>query len=110
MATGTFFQVLPTGYDKADPKALEAALRLTGSELGVVDGYEVDALHATFSQLVSNLDNWKAPIRIAIPAGSLDIARRAAMFMGSGELKVEAVSGDRWAVVSAPGYYQATGA
>ena len=120
-ATGTrsdpkpFYATLPAGVRKAERVAFVPAPAWANPLAG--DPAEVVALDYTEGQLsaafgaIQNPDHWKLPIGpVAIPADLLGVASAAAEFYAGAPLTVDAVTADRWAIVSAPGYYATIGA
>jgi hypothetical protein len=113
--TRPFLPTTPAGVRTVDPAAFAATPKVAAHPFAadmtqVVDGcYTLGELHAAM-EAIQDRDNWKNPIRCAIPAGRLDVASKAAAFFTGAPLTVEAVTADRMAVVSAPGYYATIGA
>lgn len=105
--TASFLSTVPAGTQKADAQALGAALLDAGAP---VDGsYSHEALSAAFAQ-VQNPEHWKLPIRCAVPAASLDLVKHAVIFFTGGRATTEAVTADRWAIITGRGYYAEVGA
>jgi hypothetical protein len=113
--TAPFLSTVPAGTRKAEAVSFQAESPVAAHPFAikadeVVDGrYTYGQLRAAFAA-IQDAEDWKNPIRVAIPAALLDVASSACAFFAGSRLTVEAATADRYAVVTAPGYYTTIGA
>jgi hypothetical protein len=115
--TASFFSTVPAGTRTVEASAFVPAPAPATREwydsdpLEVVDGrFTRGELSAAFSA-IQNPENWKLAIGpVAIPADLLPVASAACVFFAGSRLTVEAATANRFAIVTAPGYYATIGA
>lgn len=92
------------------PVALPVSHPFAADPATVVDGRYTMAELDTAFRAIQDPGNWKLPIRCGIPAAMLPVASAACVWFAGSRLTVEAATADRWAIVTAPGYYATIGA